>query len=307
MEQSGKIFRIEREKRKLSIQEVSKTLKIREHIIEAIEAGEVNILPPVYMKAFIKDYSNFLKIDNDYVTELLSHLTPKDDIQKLAEESEKTVKSKPVDGKRYEEIFAENKIKKQFFNKNHIVNYLIYTALVLILIATVYFAFFDYSNNDKRNQTFAPSQSDTLDLTASNKNDLNSTYNPTDSMKLSIEASDSVWVRVSMDGKRTIQQVFIPGKEIQMKAWDYFQLTCDDASAIKVKRNDEALPQLSSQGKVIRNVKITRNEIINPTAFSRDTTTSYQRKKKVQKKEEEKPKFVPIAPSRVPGVKPNNH
>ncbi len=305
MEHSGKIFKIEREKRKLSVNEVSKTLKIREHIIQAIEIGNYDILPPVYMKAFIKDYSSYLKIDKEFVNEIMTNLSPKDDIQKLADESEKVVFNQPVAPKRYEEIFAENKIKKQFFNKQNIVNYLIFTALILILIATVYFTFFDFGSNDKNNQNFSSLQNDTLNVT-NQSNGLAQAYNPTDSMTLTVESTDSVWTRISMDGKKTFQQVILPYKEMQFKAWEYFQITCDDATALKVKRNDESIPQLSSRGKVIRNVKITRNEVINPTAFVKDT--AQVKHKRIPKKIiQENPKPIFIQPSKVQGVKPTRH
>jgi cytoskeletal protein RodZ len=305
MEQSGKIFKTEREKRKLSIAEVSKTLKIREHIIQAIESGNLDILPHVYMKAFIKDYSSYLKINTEVFNEIISSLTPKDDIQILADESEKEIFNKPVTSKRYEEIFADNKIKKQFFNKQNIVNYLIFTALILILVATIYFAFFDFSSNDKNNQKFIAVQNDTLNVT-NQSNGLEQAYNPTDSITLSVESTDSIWTRISMDGKRTFQQVLLPYKEMEFKAWEYFQITCDDASALKVKRNGESIAQLSSKGKVIRNVKITRNEVINPTASINDTT-QYKRKRVQKKVVQQAPKPILIQPSKVQGVKPTTH
>ncbi len=50
----------------LSIEQVSAKTKIRPHILEAIEAGRHDVLPEVYIKSFIKTYSNFLKITEEH-------------------------------------------------------------------------------------------------------------------------------------------------------------------------------------------------------------------------------------------------
>ncbi len=60
----GKILREEREKKGLSREDVYRATKISIMNLEAIEEGNIELLPhPVYTRGFIKSYADFLKID----------------------------------------------------------------------------------------------------------------------------------------------------------------------------------------------------------------------------------------------------
>lgn len=294
MENIGKIFKSEREKRKLSIEQVCNSLKIRQHILTAIEHNDLSILPAAYMRAFIRDYAAFLKLEID-IDEIMLSIKPKDSIERMAEASKKNIENKEVEPKRYEEIFSENKIKRNFFNKNNIANYLIYSALVLILVSVIYFTFFDLSSSSPAERTeYAIDAADTtligMPLPNSNQDII-----PTDSMTLNISSSDTVWMRIAGDGKISRQLVLYPDQDLDFKALEYFQITCDNASVLTLRRNDELLPKLNTKGNVIRNVKITRTEIINPTSVYSD---SLRKSRKKAKKAEEAPKKpILISPS----------
>ncbi len=61
MKASGNIIKQHREKKGLSIKEVSDRTKIRPFIIEALEAGNFQIMSPIYVKSFLKTLSQFLE------------------------------------------------------------------------------------------------------------------------------------------------------------------------------------------------------------------------------------------------------
>lgn len=62
----GDTLRAEREKQKLSIQDIEKGTSIRSVYIEALENGEYDKLPgEVYAKGFVKNYGNFLNLDGE--------------------------------------------------------------------------------------------------------------------------------------------------------------------------------------------------------------------------------------------------
>ncbi len=61
MKASGNIIKTHREKKGLSIKEVSEITKIRPFIIEALEAGNFQIMSPIYVKSFLKTLSQFLE------------------------------------------------------------------------------------------------------------------------------------------------------------------------------------------------------------------------------------------------------
>jgi len=66
MESFGSTLRIERQKKKLSIDQVSNHLKISKTILRAIEDEDNDSLPsPVYVKGFIRSYSSLLSLESD--------------------------------------------------------------------------------------------------------------------------------------------------------------------------------------------------------------------------------------------------
>ena len=76
----GDKLRTERERQKLTIQDIAKATSIRALYIEAIEKGEYNSLPgTVYAKGFIRNYATFLKLDaNEAVHQFMEENHPED-------------------------------------------------------------------------------------------------------------------------------------------------------------------------------------------------------------------------------------
>ncbi len=62
----GRLFREERERRQLSVKDVSKELHIRQLYLSCIEEGRLSELPGyVYVVGFIKSYSRFLELNEE--------------------------------------------------------------------------------------------------------------------------------------------------------------------------------------------------------------------------------------------------
>lgn len=60
----GKYLRQKRESKKISLREVAKSTKVREHILEAIEKDQHHLLPPAtYVKGFLLSYAKYLSLD----------------------------------------------------------------------------------------------------------------------------------------------------------------------------------------------------------------------------------------------------
>lgn len=60
----GEILKNEREKKFYTLEEVEKATKIRKELIEALEAGNYDKLPPpTFVQGFIKNYGKFLGLD----------------------------------------------------------------------------------------------------------------------------------------------------------------------------------------------------------------------------------------------------
>ncbi len=60
----GKYLRDQRESKKISLREVAKNTRVREHILRAIEEDQHHLLPPAtYVKGFLLAYAKYLRLD----------------------------------------------------------------------------------------------------------------------------------------------------------------------------------------------------------------------------------------------------
>jgi len=86
MESLGKFLRKERETRNISLQEISKFTKIKEHHLKAIEEDKYDLLPPTpYVKGYLNVYAKYLTLDPKNIAlryeEYLKSLIPPEPVE----------------------------------------------------------------------------------------------------------------------------------------------------------------------------------------------------------------------------------
>ena len=60
----GSYLKNHRESKKISLREVAKNTRVREHILRAIEEDRYELLPPAtYVKGFLSAYARYLRLD----------------------------------------------------------------------------------------------------------------------------------------------------------------------------------------------------------------------------------------------------
>lgn len=73
----GALLKEEREKKGLSHEQVSEMIRLRRHILEALESEEWHNLPPsVFVKGFIRSYAGALGLDKERLLELYESAVP---------------------------------------------------------------------------------------------------------------------------------------------------------------------------------------------------------------------------------------
>jgi len=73
----GALLKSEREKRDVSIEQITKLTRLRRHFIEALEAEDWKHLPaPVFVRGFIRAYARALNLDEEKVFDLYEGTTP---------------------------------------------------------------------------------------------------------------------------------------------------------------------------------------------------------------------------------------
>ena len=65
MKHFGEELKVVRESKNISLQDISKETRINIKFIEAIEAGDLSILPQTYIRAFIKSYAKHIGLDSE--------------------------------------------------------------------------------------------------------------------------------------------------------------------------------------------------------------------------------------------------
>ena len=77
----GAKLRQYREKKGLSVGEVSERLKLPARQIDALENGEyVNLPEPVFVRGFLRSYGRFLDVEEETLNAALSHISPQDKV-----------------------------------------------------------------------------------------------------------------------------------------------------------------------------------------------------------------------------------
>lgn len=281
MSHIGEILKAERSRRNLSIEEISKITSIRAHIIEAIENGEFNVLPEVYIKSFIKKLCEFYEIDlntasqeskeNENLTEQITEKEEKhkEKDKKKKEKPKKIVTSTEVKTKDdYTEIFKKRKIN--FGINPSVINYLIYALIAVFLGLAIYFTFFFDTKKLFEEKQYVQ---DTTTIEPPTDNSLMSFFSKTDSLTIKAIANDTAWIRIEIDGQKSEELLMYPGMERSWNASEYVIVNQGNFGAVKFYRNDELLEIPGKRGSVVKNIRITRNEILNTTPWQDDPTT----------------------------------
>lgn len=307
----------ERKRANLTIAEVSEKTKIRSHIIEDIEKGKLDVLPSVYMKAFLKTYCHFLNIPLSEIPENLSkqdektseseNISEKPDSEKkehkkikksdqpkitFAEEPEEEVQD-------FKELFKRKPVQK---NPVNFMNIIIYSVIGLAVVTTVFFTFF-YSSDDNSEKDDAQISETTLTITDSSdkkkdSKNLFNYFNKSDSLELVAEAKGESWIRIEIDGQKIDEVLLQPGMKKRWAAKDFFLLTQGNVGSVVFKRNGEVLEPFGNAGTVAKNIKITANEVLNTNPIN-----SNQNRTKVSRKKQDKKKPKRIEPSPIPKSK----
>ncbi|PKL84669.1 MAG: hypothetical protein CVV22_11800 [Ignavibacteriae bacterium HGW-Ignavibacteriae-1] len=299
MRNIGKQISDARRKQNLSIKDLSERTKIRTHIIEAIEAENYSVMPEVYMNSFLKTLATTLKIDISKA-ELVKEAQIAPNQETVNAKTPEFKESAPIAAKPkphvapeiadFAEIFKKRNIQRR--DKKVYYNYALISLLGIIVLAAIYFTITSLYGNGARHNTDFIQNADTAVVTGEKPSSLFSYFEKSDSLVLTAKAKDSAWIRLLIDGKQIIEILMRPGNEETWSASKYFVLDQGNAGAIQFYRNNQLLPAFGKRGSVVKNIKITMTEIINPMDFKDTTLTRKATRTKAPDTVEKKPKII---------------
>jgi len=117
----GTILKRQREKKKISISDISASTKIPEKYLTAIEKGDYSVFPAeTYLVGFIRNYARELDLDvNEIVSMYKNSKLEKEDSEKISYVSKEVhEKTKPVMVKKEPEVKEKKKVKENKVEEN---------------------------------------------------------------------------------------------------------------------------------------------------------------------------------------------
>lgn len=281
-----------RESKAITLQHIAGKTKIDLKFLQAIENANFDLLPDIYIRAFIKEYANTLdlnsgetlqrydeakfgKIDEKPTGDILQTKINADtnsetELAKTTESSE----TKPVkrEFSTVESPACPTNLPEVKETKGLKTNYIIGGAILLVALIVVYFAFLNGSSSEiiqeKTDQEAVGSNNERFEIekpvqpkeqTQTQNLDNTPPLSP-DSLRLSVLTTERVWVKVSTDGKIAHQQVVPANSKMNFAAKKSFSISVGNAGYIKVFFNNKPVENVGKPGE-IRNLFITTDGI----------------------------------------------
>lgn len=271
----GDTLRSAREKRSLTIDDVSARTKVRKPVVDAIENDRLDFLPGPYMKSFVKTYANFLNISKEEIDELLRQSFNQPAKVNGSEEIQETTTPTQLTVEQMLERNSTNGTSHSLDTKpSSVVNKLVYSGLSLAIVSLAYYFVvikpaaseqtLDYSSVGTTPLEINASQSETpirgSDVTSTNPIAIANA--PNDSLYLEAHTTDSVWISMVIDGQRSLQFTMEPNAYYRWSAGNLFKISLGNAGGVRFTLNGKPAEPLGPLGSVLRDVRVTHEGII---------------------------------------------
>ena len=254
-------FKSHREKREISLQHIHNKTRIDIKYLRAIEEGNFDIMPQVYLRAFIKEYAKSIDLDpdetlNKYELAIAGNYGIEESLDDdKARKENKNEKKKLVYTSENLKGVEESSSPK---NNNMIIGVAGLAAVIIIGLV-----FFIFSNNSDSEIVKENPYQEILEESAQRfeapSNEVNSSE-ILDSISLKIATIDTSWIRILVDGKDEQEYIMRPDREKEFKAVNEFRILTGNAGGLVLFLNDKKLKFDNPRG-AIRNYKVTRKGI----------------------------------------------
>lgn len=247
-----------REEKKTTIQQISSKTKIDVKFLIAIEDANFDILPELYIRAFLREYAQVLDLN---AAEIVSRYERAKKGTTIEEETKGKEKAEAEIGSAKKTINYEVKkvdranaisiksIKNLLAGIEKRIYYL--TALTVIALAVI--VYFLTDNNSQKIVVEKPYE-EVLKEHTNVSNAIKSELAEipmlaADSLSLNIKTKDTVWLKVTTDAA-TKEYLLPPNKSLTVKSLTNFRLVIGNAGGIDVELNNKPLHSLGKPGEV---------------------------------------------------------
>lgn len=252
-----------RHEKKMSLEDISNRTKINVKYLTEIESNNFEFLSKPYVIAFVKEYSQCLKLNPDEIierlkTEVFQEIEKKQSMQKTEQKEEPAKEKVVVNGSG--SVF----LKKEKSWRLYFIFIIAVIAVILIL------KFIVFKNSD------TPSDLYSAGLNANIKNDTVSTAENRDSeilqqntepvsqkeeKMLIAVSSDTIWTMVVQDTQDAAEYIFYPDDRRGFTFYDSIWLRIGKSTGLRLILNDEIFENFGPENTLVWELLITEQGI----------------------------------------------
>ena len=250
MEAFGLNLKLAREGRGLSLRQIATSTKISMAALEALERDDFSRLPGgIFSRAFVRAYATEVGIDPE--TTVQQFLVRLGEVEAMDQDA-----SAPVEVSADDRAFLERQRKAAQWLR--IGGAVLVVAVVIAVFAwrvmgSGFFGAKAAGKSTEANVVAPPAEPAPAPAPAP--------VTPAAAIVVQIEASDTCWVEAAADGKVSISRTFAAGERQSLTADREVVLQVGNAGAVQWSINGRAAKPLGASGTIIKNLKITRDNL----------------------------------------------
>lgn len=257
-----------REEKQISLQQIAAKTRIDIKFLRAIEDGNFEVLPEIYVRAFIREYCSIVEISSlEFLNKFELAKKGKTAEDAAAESAGEKLSSGSQEVKTEFDASAElrsgeSKTPHAKFSLNKVQLYSLSAAAAVIILIAIYFVFLKGSSPDiiaeKSYDELLGSSQERYQMPADSIGQSNTAAG--DSLILKIEATDTVWLKSLADN--SVQKEFLlkPKASVEIKALSSFNLVVGNAGGIKLNLNNRQIDSVGKRGEV-KSILLSRDGI----------------------------------------------
>lgn len=243
-----------REKADVTLQFIATKTRIDLKFLQAMEEGNFEVLPEVYIRAFIREYAAYCDLDPQKTLEKYELAKAGKSIDKAEKESVEEPEKTEIEETKTKKQFTDESakpttLKSKKGNNQKLILYGGAIVLLAIIIAA-YFIFIKNSSPDivveKPFEEVLQEQNKRFELTEEEAP--KQPIAKVDSLVLSIKATDTCWVNVKIDESVDKEFMLYNNTSTVVKAAERFDVVVGNAGDITMELNGNALEITGTKG-----------------------------------------------------------
>jgi len=237
-----------REEKGLSLNDIAALTRINRRFLKAIEENNFDVVPPAYLRSFIRAFAHTVELDADKLFHSFEKNKPENIPDEQANEQTGIVTNESSSGpsEQVAEIIAEktgenHRAKKKSLQRQDYVKGIVLFALLLGVV----FVVSKFSAKEEKNVEEIPFD----EIVKENE----AVAARKDSLRLVAVAMDSVWIIVRVDGKLSTKVTLAKNEKASFSSKKKFSVTASDAGKIHFTLNNRFIGALGREGTILRN------------------------------------------------------